>query len=133
MRYLLDTHIIIWMLENNAKLSDKVRTIINDADNQVFYSTVSIWETSIKKMAHPDQINLSGSKLSELCSASGLNALPIYNRHIRSLEMLDTDNTSIHKDPFDRMLIAQAKSDNMILITHDSKIAEYNEKCIMRI
>lgn len=134
MRYLLDTHIIIWLLEDNDKLSQDVKDIILDDDNKIFYSTASVWETSIKKMSRPKDINITGSKMSELCKASGFVMLPISDRHINSLEMLNENKEfPEHKDPFDRILLSQAKTEDMLLITHDAKIAGYGEKCVVKV
>lgn len=134
MKYLLDTHIIIWVLENNDRLSQTVKDIILDSDNEIFYSTASIWETSIKKMSRPKDINFTGSKMSELCSASGFVMLPISDRHINSLEALNENKEfPEHKDSFDRILLSQAKTEDMLLITHDAKLAGYGEQCVMEV
>lgn len=134
MNYLLDTHIIIWLLEGNPRLPKDVLEILTSESNNVYYSTVSIWEVTIKKMSHPSEINIVGSKLSELCKESGMKMIPIIDKHVCVLETIN-HNTHFpeHKDPFDRMLISQAKAENMILITHDSKMSEYDEECIMKI
>ncbi len=134
MKYLLDTHIIIWALEDNDKLPKEAKDIILNEENEVYYSTASIWETTIKKMARPHDINITGSKMSELCRASGFLMMPIFDRHIKSLESLKRSRKSPeHKDPFDKMLLSQAKSEEMILLTHDSRIAGYEEDCVMMV
>ena len=134
MRYLLDTHIIIWTLENNKNLPKKVVDIVRDEENDIYYSAASIWETTIKKMARPQFINMTGSKMSDLCIASGFVPLPIYDRHIKCLETLkDNKKATNHKDPFDRMLLSQAKSDGMILVTHDAVLGGYDEDCILKV
>ena len=133
MKYLLDTHIIIWTLENK-NLSKKVVDIVRDEENDIYYSAASIWETTIKKMARPQFINMTGSKMSDLCIASGFVPLPIYDRHIKCLETLkDNKKATNHKDPFDRMLLSQAKSDGMILVTHDAVLSGYDEDCILKV
>ena len=134
MKYLLDTHIIIWTLENNKNLSKKVVDIVRDEENDIYYSAASIWETTIKKMARPQFINMTVSKMSDLCIASGFVPLPIYDRHIKCLETLkDNKKATNHKDPFDRMLLSQAKSDGMILVTHDAVLSGYDEDCVLKV
>lgn len=71
MKLLLDTHIILWALNDNPKLSEQAKDLIMDADNNVYYSAASVWETTIKYMTKPDKIRISGSKLSELCRKMG--------------------------------------------------------------
>ena len=134
MRLLLDTHIILWALNDNPKLSEQARTLIMDADNDVYYSAASVWETTIKYMAKPDKIRISGSELSELCRKMGYQMLPITDKHVGALETLVFHSEyQVHNDPFDRIMIAQAKADGMKFMTHDSKIPFYNESCIVAV
>ena len=88
MKLLLDTHIILWALDDNPKLSEQAKALIMDVDNDVYYSAASVWETTIKYMAKPDKIRLSGSKLSELCRKMGYQMLPITDKHVGVLETL---------------------------------------------
>lgn len=132
MKLLLDTHIILWALNDNPKLSGKARTLIMDEQNEIYYSSASIWETTIKYMSKPDKIRISGSKLSDLCQELGYQMLPITDKHIKALETLVFHNQNqIHNDPFDRIMIAQAKAEYFKFITHDSKIPFYKESCII--
>ncbi len=134
MKLLLDTHIILWALDDNLKLSEQAKALIMDAQNSVYYSSASVWETTIKYMSKPDKIRLSGSKLSELCRRMGYQMIPITDRHVAALETLVFHNEhQVHNDPFDRIMIAQAKSEGMKFITHDSKIPFYNESCVMAV
>lgn len=132
MKLLLDTHIILWALDDNPKLPSKARTLIIDTNNDIYYSSASIWETTIKYMLKPDQIRVSGSKLSELCQEMGYRMLPIADKHVKALETLIYHNPNqVHNDPFDRIMIAQAKAEGLIFLTHDSKIPFYQESCVM--
>lgn len=134
MKLLLDTHIILWALDDNPKLSEQAKAMIMDVDNDVYYSSASVWETTIKYMSKPDRIRLSGSKLSELCRKMGYKMLPITDKHVGELETLMFQNEhQVHNDPFDRIMLAQAKADGMMFITHDSKIAFYNEPCVITV
>lgn len=131
MRLLLDTHIILWALDDNSKLSAQAKSLIVDAKNDIFYSTASIWEVTIKYMAKPDKIHINGSKMSELCRKMGYQMLTITDNHVTALETLVYHNKyQPHNDPFDRIMIAQAKAEGLQFITHDSKIPFYNELCV---
>lgn len=118
MNILLDTHVLIWALENNPTLSTPAREIIIDGGNMVFVSAVSVWEIGIKralgKLFTPDN-------LLEEISLHRFTALPINFEHAK----LAGDLPEIHKDPFDRMLIAQAITEKLSLITRDKFIPEY--------
>ena len=132
MKLLLDTHIILWALDDNPKLSVRARNLILDVQNKIYYSSASVWETTIKYMSKPDKIKISGSKLCELCQRMGYCSLPIEDRHITALETLVYHNQyQPHNDPFDRIMIAQAKADGLIFLTCDSKMPYYEEECIM--
>ena len=132
MKLLLDTHIILWALDDNPKLPTQARTLIMDAKNYIYYSSASIWETTIKYMSRPDKIWISGSKLSDFCQEMGYHMLPIADKHIKALETLVYHNSNqIHNDPFDRIMIAQAKADGLKFVTHDSKLPFYEESCLI--
>lgn len=134
MRVLLDTHIILWTLENNSKLPEKARKIIGDERNQIYYSTASVWEIAIKHMARPDKMLIDGRAFSEKCMESGFEMLPVYDRHVYGLETLARpDNAPPHNDPFDRIMLSQAKVDELRFITHDSLIPYYNEECVLTV
>lgn len=134
MKLLLDTHIILWALNDNPRLSSKARALITDLKNDIYYSTAAIWETTIKYMARPDKIYLGGSELSDLCGKMGYQMLPITDRHVKALETLIFHNShQTHNDPFDRIMVAQAKADGLKFLTHDAKIPFYEEPCIIAI
>ena len=132
MNLLLDTHILIWALNEDACLSEKARRLILGADNAVYYSVASIWEISIKHASHPEEIEFSGKKLSEYCRQAGYLPLEMKDKHVHALETLARpDSAPPHKDPFDRILLAQAKAESMLFLTHDARIPDYNEKCVI--
>lgn len=120
MNLLLDTHVLLWVLDGSPKLSIKARDLITDGRNIVFVSAVSAWEISIKK----------GLGLLELPQGNYINELRIHRftplaittEHTIAVEHLP----SHHKDPFDRMLVAQAKIEKLSLVTRDSKIKAYS-------
>ena len=108
MKLLLDTHIILWALDDNPKLPSQARALIMDAKNDIYYSSASIWETTIKYMSKPDKIRISGSKLSDLCREMGYQMLPIADNHVKALgTLVYHSQEQVHNDPFDRIMIAQ--------------------------
>lgn len=130
MRYLLDTHIILWALINDSHINDDVKSIILNQNNEIYYSCVSTWEIEIKHLKN-ENFKLSASQFSYLCDQNGLLNLNIKNEDIISLEKLKKASDVKHNDPFDKLLLAQAINENMILITHDKKFNYYNNPNIM--
>lgn len=132
MRLLLDTHIVIWSLTDDPRLSEKARLLIGDESNEVLYSTASSWEVAIKHAVHPDKMLMGASEFIDYCTQSGLIQLPIRDRHVVTLETIErSDGAAPHNDPFDRIMLSQAKADGLTLITHDTRIAEYDEPCVL--
>lgn len=119
MRLLLDTQVLLWWLMDDVKLSSGHRELIADAANQVFVSSVSIAEASIKaslgKLEAP-----SGMK--DAVAKSGFELLSLEPEHAEELRTIPWQ----HKDPFDRMLIAQARVEGLIIVTVDKQIRTYD-------
>lgn len=134
MRVLLDTHVLIWALENaSGKLDRRLRWVIADETNAVYYSIASIWEVVIKHAIHPELI-VSADELAHLAGVAGYGALPIHEKHVLALPSLTAGTEARgHKDPFDRVMLAQAKVDGLMLLTQDAKLLAYEEDCIYRI
>lgn len=120
MKYLLDTNILLWWLEDNKKLKTSVRSIIKDSKNQILISVSSGIEISIKNKLGKLPLKTT---LNRIFEASHFAVLDINLNHLFELNKLPfyTD----HKDPFDRILISQAKVEKLTLITSDSKIWKY--------
>ena len=134
MNLLLDTHVLIWALNEDQRLSEKVRELILDPDNAIYYSSVSIWEIAIKHAIHPENVMFTGKELSQYCQDAGFLPVEMRDKHVFALETITrADDAPPHHDPFDRMLIAQAKAENMSFLTHDSLLPYYNEKCIISV
>lgn len=132
MNLLLDTHILIWALNEDPRLSDKAKRLILDPDNSIYYSCISIWEVAIKHAKHPEIVAFTGKELSQYCREAGFLVVEMRDKHIYALETITrAEGAPPHHDPFDRMLVAQAKAENMLFLTHDSLIPYYNEKCIV--
>ncbi len=134
MNLLLDTHILIWALNDDPQLSEKAKEMILDPDNVVYYSVISIWEISIKHSAHPEDLEFSGRELSEFCQEAGFLPLALRDKQVYALETITrSENAPRHNDPFDKILVAQAKAENMSFLTHDSLIPYYEERCIISV
>jgi PIN domain nuclease of toxin-antitoxin system len=119
MRVLLDTHVFLWWLRDDAALGTKIRAVIAAPDNEIFLSAASIWEIGIKKalgkLKAPD-------RLDQIAEARGFIGLPITLAHADAAGALEQH----HNDPFDRMLIAQARMEDLLLASNDSKLALYD-------
>ena len=115
---LIDTQIFIWWMEKSPRLSPKIISILKDRNEPIFFSLVSVWEIVIKKGVKKlkTPYDVEGGIL-----ASGFNLLPIELAHILEVEHLP----SIHKDPFDRLLIAQAIVEKIKIITADPVFSKY--------
>lgn len=134
MNLLLDTHIAIWALNDDPALSDKARELILDPDNTIYYSTVSVWEVLLKHSRRPDNIPFNEKDFSEGCREAGYIPLGLADKHILAVHTLTRpDSAKEHNDPFDRLLLAQAKVENLSFLTHDELISDYEEKCIISV
>jgi PIN domain nuclease of toxin-antitoxin system len=120
--YLLDTHTAVWFFNGDRALSDTAKQIIDNLSDHVYISIASVWELAIKisigKMSFPGRI----AGFVSLAETNHIPIIPIETCHLPILEALP----SIHKDPFDRLLIATAMAEQMTLITTDENIARYN-------
>lgn len=118
MKLLLDTHVFLWCLGDPAKLSAKERTAVRDPDNELYLSLASAWEIEIKrglgKLDIPDE-------WTNQADSFGIRWLPVRLVHIRELASLPHH----HRDPFDRILVAQSRIENLRLLTHDPVVRKY--------
>ncbi len=119
MRLLLDTHIYLWWLAKSPRLSNAAEDLISTADS-VYVSSASFWELSIKVSI--GQLNLDLEQLVDQLAVNQFVPLPLSMRHIIRLSSLPY----LHKDPFDRMLVAQAETEQLRLLTADRVLAEYS-------
>lgn len=135
MKILLDTHILIWIHEASPKLTEYAIDLIKNPKNTVYFSTINIWETEIKNKKNPNEFTLTGEMLLSLSLQAGFKCLDIKTNHALALKTLHYSNEAPqkHSDPFDRMLLCQAKTENMLLMTHDELIPYYNEKCVIKV
>jgi PIN domain nuclease of toxin-antitoxin system len=123
MKLLLDTHILLWWLTQDRKLSQTETTIITDPDNLIFVSAATAWEIAVKKMIGKLE---APDDLPAALAANNFLELPIAIEHSQKLYHLPLH----HHDPFDRIMVAQAMSEGLTLMTRDIKIALYDIKII---
>lgn len=124
MRFLLDTHLLIWLLTEDKRLSDELRRLVTDTSQAVFASTVSVWEVAIKwplRRGTPNDMPFSASVFSEALAASAFAVLPSTPAHAIALDALPL----LHGDPFDRLLLATARAEGMTLLTRDATLGDY--------
>lgn len=119
MRLLLDTHVLLWWLADDRKLAKAARDIIADPDNDVHVSAVTVWEAAIKTTLGRLEIELDD--LADTIVQNGFRPLPVEFRHAVTAGRLP----SVHRDPFDRMLVAQASVEELRLVSHDRVFERY--------
>lgn len=124
MRILLDTHVLLWALAGDARLG-KAKSLILDRANEIAVSTASYLELAIKASQGKIDIDLSQIRVS--VAASGYDELPVTGTHAEALAGLPWR----HKDPFDRILVAQALAEPMRLLTADSAVARYSDTVML--
>lgn len=131
MRILLDTHIALWMLRDANLVPTRALELVANPRNDLFVSVVSLWEVAIKHMKNPRAMPVSGSLFKQKSEEAGYHLVDARPSHIDTLETLDCARAEAkHKDPFDRMLIAQSKAEGMMLLTHDKMFELYDEPLV---
>jgi PIN domain nuclease of toxin-antitoxin system len=126
MRLLLDTHVLIWFLSKKPALSDETKALISDPGNKKFLSIASIWEMAIKASLGKLKLPLSIREIITEFQGAGGALLAISPEHALAVGNLPWH----HRDPFDRMLIAQALYEDLTLVSHDSLFAKYQASII---
>ena len=121
MKLLLDTHILLWAANEPERLSAQAIALLEDPDNELLFSAASLWEVSIKNSLGRDDFKVDARLLRRGLLDNGYIELPITSAHAVYVESLP----AIHKDPFDRILIAQATAEGITLVTADAKVAKY--------
>ncbi len=123
MRMLLDSHVVLWSIAGDSKLNSDLRRKIADPGNDVFVSAASVWEIAIKQRL--GKLDAPGN-LFEVIEATGFAPLPINFVHSTLAARLPLH----HDDPFDRMLIAQALNEGLVLVSRDRRFADYEVELI---
>ena len=123
MNLLLDTHLILWAATDPRRLSEDARLLLLDSANELFYSAASLWEIAIKRgLGRPD-FQVDPRRLRRMLPLNGYRELLVTGEHGIAVETLPL----LHKDPFDRLLLAQARTEGMVLLTKDQQLAEYGD------
>ena len=126
MDLLLVTHTFLWWAEGSTKLSNIALASIQDQSNSIYLSDVSVWEIQIKAQLGKIQLQLPLRQLVEDHIANGIKTLPISTEHILEVGTLPP----LHKDPFDRLLVAQARIEAFLLVTRDPAITSYKVRTL---
>ncbi len=121
MRLLLDTHVLLWAAAAPERLSARARGRIEDAENLPVFSAASIWEVAIKSGLGRDDFRVNAAVLRRGLLDNGYEELVITGEHAAAVTTLPP----LHKDPFDRMLVAQAMTAGIVLFTADDLVAQY--------
>lgn len=121
MKLLLDTHLLLWAAGQPERLSSTARALINNLDNELLFSAASIWEVSIKRGLGRDDFRVDPRLLRRGLLDNGYIELPVTSMHAVTVDGMP----SAHKDPFDRILVAQATVEGITLLTADPLVARY--------
>lgn len=121
MKLLLDTHLLLWAAGNPGQLPRVARTILESPDHELFFSAASLWEIAIKQGLHRKDFQVDARLLRRGLLDNDYSELPVLSKHAVAIDSLP----HIHKDPFDRILIAQATVEGITLLTVDPLVARY--------
>lgn len=121
MKLLLDTHLLLWAAGQSGRLSPEARKFIGDPGNELLFSAASLWEVVIKRGLGRDDLKVDARVLRRRLLDNGYSELPIVSDHVVAIDSLP----AIPKDPFDRILVAQATVESITLLTSDSLVARY--------
>jgi PIN domain nuclease of toxin-antitoxin system len=120
-KLLLDTHVLLWAAGAPERLASDVRALLDDPDNQPIFSAASLWEIAIKRALGRDDFTVDARALRHGLLDNGYFELPVSGEHAVAVDALP----AIHKDPFDRILVAQAIVESVTLLTADAIVARY--------
>lgn len=121
MQLLLDTHLLVWAMGEPERLDPALVRLLEDPMNTPVFSVVSLWELVIKRGLDRPDFQLEPSLLRQALSEAGWRELPVEAHHVLAVGQLPP----LHRDPFDRLLLAQAQADGLLLITVDQQLAQY--------
>lgn len=121
--YLLDTHLLLWAAVDSPRLPALTRAVLEDPAAEVYFSVVSLWETDIKLgLGRPD-FEVDAAAVRTHARLAGIEELPVFGEHVLAVRELPP----LHQDPFDRLLIAQARHEGLILLTVDRHVLAYGD------
>lgn len=121
MKLLLDTHLLIWAADGIERVPTGARALMADPENELLFSAASLWEVAIKRGLNRPDFQVDARMLRRGLIDNGYRELPILSEHVVAIDALPP----IHKDPFDRLLIAQAMVEGITLLTNDTTVAQY--------
>jgi PIN domain nuclease of toxin-antitoxin system len=121
MKLLLDTHLLLWAAGEPARLSKEIRALLDNPENEPIFSAASLWEVAIKRSLGRADFTVDARLLRRGLLDNGYTELPIISDHVVATESLP----QLHKDPFDRVLIAQATVEGITLLTTDTLVSQY--------
>ena len=122
MKLLLDTHILLWVAGSPEKLSESTRSLLSSPDNSLFFSAASIWEIVIKLGLGRKDFKADPYRLRRLLVSNGYAEISVTAEHALKVDSLPP----LHKDPFDRLIISTANTENLTLVTVDENIQKYD-------
>lgn len=123
MNLLLDTHLLLWAASEPERIPEKTRALLTDPANQLMFSAASMWEITIKNSLDRPDFRVDARRLWRMLLVNGYRELPVTSEHTIAVSELPP----LHKDPFDRILIAQARVEGVLLLTADRMVAQYGE------
>ena len=121
MKFLLDTHVLLWAAGQAEKLSRKTRALLSDPDNALLFSAVSLWEICIKRGLGRNDFQVDARQLRRGLLDNGYSELAVTSAHALALD----DLPPLHRDPFDRMLLAQSRVEGITLLSADQQVLRY--------
>lgn len=121
MRLLLDTHVLLWALVTPERLPADARDALEDSANKVYFSAANIWEIAIKRALERPDFTVEPDAARDAALSLGFEELPVTGLHAAQVRHLPP----LHRDPFDRLLIGQARCEPLLLVTDDAVVAEY--------
>lgn len=121
MKLLLDTHLLLCAADSIKRVPSRARTLMSDSESELLFSVASLWEIAIKSTLNRPDFKVDARVLRRGLMDNGYQELPIYSEHVVAVDTLPP----IHKDPFDRLLIAQATIEGILLLTDDATVARY--------
>lgn len=123
MNLLLDTHLLLWAASEPQRLSAKARALLLDPSNQLVFSSASLWEITIKNGLERSDFNVDPRRLWRMLLVNGYREISVTSEHTVAVN----DLPPLHKDPFDRILVAQARIEGLTLLTADKMVAKYGD------
>ncbi len=134
MNILLDTHIAIWAITDDKRLTKKARDLLLDPGNNLYYSSASVFEVDIKTKSRKNNLEFTTDDFVEMCHEAGYIPSPLRETYLTAANKLVwAGDGEEHKEPFDRILLAQAIAENMHFMTSDEKIPKFKQNCVIEV